>query len=93
MPLSPPLALEQLHEIAKRRDLADIMRLLWEIKRLQILMLRVDQVQQGMVGGGGIIWDVLRRDLDCEPCVVDEREKKRKAWADNYEPGEDDEGE
>ena len=48
MPLRPPLTVEQLHEIGARRDPADASALLWEIKRLQILMMRIDQVQQGM---------------------------------------------
>ncbi|CUI03864.1 hypothetical protein BN2497_2505 [Janthinobacterium sp. CG23_2] len=89
MPLSDPLTLEQLRDIGKRKDPADIPALLWEIKRLQILILRVDQVQQGATGGGGIIWDVLRGNLDREPCVLAERERKRKAWDDVYEPGDD----
>lgn len=93
MPLRPPLTIEQLHEIAQRRGLADIPALMWEIKRLQILMLRVDQVQQGATGGGGIIWNVLRGDLDREPCVVAERARREQAWAAVYEPepGDDDE--
>lgn len=95
MPLGPPLTIEQLHDIAVRRDASDIPALLWEIKRLQIILQRVDQVQQGATGGGGIIWDVLRGDLDREPSVVLHREEKRQRWADFYEPesepGDDDE--
>lgn len=93
MPLRRPLTFEQLHDIGARRDASDIPALLWESKRLQILLQRVDQVQQGATGGGGIIGDVLRGELDREPSVVLHREEKRKRWADLYEsgPGDDDE--
>ncbi|WP_157778416.1 hypothetical protein [Massilia violaceinigra] len=75
MPLNPPLTLAQLDPIAVRKDQTDISALLWAIKRLPIQMLRGDQAQGGMAGGGGIIGDVLRGELDRErqACSVTSR--------------------
>ncbi|UOD29305.1 hypothetical protein INH39_28485 [Massilia violaceinigra] len=47
------MTIEQLHDIGAHRDPAVIQALLWEIKRLQILMLRVDQVQQVVAASSG----------------------------------------
>ena len=82
----PPLTNEELHYIGQRKDSVDIVRLLWEIKRLQAVALRADQLQ-GAIGpsGGsvGMILGALRNDLAELPCVLARRaerlafEKKR----------------
>ncbi|WP_343728533.1 hypothetical protein [Duganella sp.] len=63
-----PLTAEQLREIGQRRDPADIISLLWEIKRLRATVLRADQVMRS-VRGGDFITDVFRKELAEEPAV------------------------
>jgi hypothetical protein len=48
--------------------------LLWEIKRLRALVLRIDQLQRSLnVGGGpGILLQALRSDLAGEPCIEEQ---------------------
>jgi|GEM_PF-1370967 len=74
----PPLTREQLHDIAVRRDPADILPLLWEIKRLRAIVLRANQLQsslyEGMGGAGGLILRCLREELAGEP-VIEEQVK------------------
>lgn len=41
MPFRPSLTNAELHDIGQRKDPADIIRLLWEIKRLRDLTLRM----------------------------------------------------
>ncbi len=71
MTFRPALTQKQLHDIGVRRDPDDILALLWEIKRLRAIVLRVDQLQRGMsLGGGpGMLLDALRNDLKGEPCI------------------------
>jgi hypothetical protein len=68
-----PLAEQELHDIGVRnRESADVITLLWEIKRLRALVLRADKLQRslGNVGGGaGLILEALRNELKNEPCV------------------------
>jgi hypothetical protein len=82
----PPLRDEELRDIGRRKDPADIVRLLWEIKRLQSIALRADQLQGaiGPAGGAvGMVLGALRNDLAELPCVLARRaerlafEKKR----------------
>lgn len=65
----------QLHEVAVRNpQSADVIALLWEIKRLRSIVLRADQLQRalGEVGGAkGLILGGLRDALDGEPCVAE----------------------
>lgn len=71
MNVRPPLTRTQLHDIAVRKDPNDIIPLLWEIKRMRALVLRIDQLQRSLnIGGGpGMLLDCLRKDLVDEPCV------------------------
>jgi len=47
MGLKPPIPTEQLHAIQERnRDSADILTLLWEIKRMRATLLYADQLQR-----------------------------------------------
>ncbi|MYM25792.1 hypothetical protein GTP46_24495 [Duganella sp. FT135W] len=66
--LRDPLTAEQLREIGLRRDPADIIPLLWEIKRLRATVLRADQVMKS-VRPGEFIADVFRKELEEEPAV------------------------
>jgi hypothetical protein len=75
----PPLTAEQLRDIQARRDPADIIPLLWEIKRLRALVLRADQLQGGL-GSGGIILETLRDELVGEPCVEESQGQSPRPW-------------
>ncbi len=82
MPFRPPLATAVLHEIAMRRDAADILALLWEIKRLRGMVLRANQVIRELPERGGpcgIVQECLRKELQVEPCVVDEEKRRRES--------------
>lgn len=70
----PPMTAAHLRVIGQRRDAADILPLLWEIKRLRALVLRADQVMQGRTPGN-FIEDVFRRELVGEP-VLEEQKRK-----------------
>lgn len=71
----PPLTAEQLRDIGQRRDSADIIPLLWEIKRLRALVMRADQVVQRIAGGDYLV-ETFRAELRGEP-VLEEMEKLR----------------
>lgn len=74
MPDRPKLTRAVLREIQERRDPADILTLLWEIKRLRGIALRADQVAKiiGPLGGAqGMVLDGLRAELEGEPCVAE----------------------
>lgn len=63
MPFHDPLPKAALRDIWERQDASDINALLWEIKRLRSIVLRIDQLQRclGNVGGGpGILLQGLR---------------------------------
>jgi hypothetical protein len=63
---------EQLREIGRRKDPADIVPLLWEIFRLRARLLRADQLQRGMGDGSmNIILTVFRQELEGEPCIAE----------------------
>jgi hypothetical protein len=74
MSFRAPLTRAQLHEIGDRKDPRDINSLLWEIKRLRAIVLRIDQLQRSLnVGGGlGILLQALRGDLATEPCIAEQ---------------------
>src|SRR5471030_2062762 len=69
----PGLTREQLHDIGVRRDPADIIPLLWEIKRLRAIVTRANQLQaslyDGVGGGAGLILQCLREELAGEPVI------------------------
>jgi hypothetical protein len=73
MGLKPPLPTEQLRTIQERnRDSADVLALLWEIKRMRATLLYADQLQRMLTtlpGPQGAILDTLRDKLKDEPCV------------------------
>lgn len=71
-----PLTYADLKEIQTWRDAADVLPLLWEIKRLQAIALRAHQLQDALgqhynYGAVGIILGALRDELKAEPCVID----------------------
>jgi hypothetical protein len=69
----PPLSKLELQAIqARRRDDADVIALLWEIKRLRGVLSYADQLQSvlGDMGGAqGMILNALRAQLKDEPFV------------------------
>jgi hypothetical protein len=73
MPFRDPLTKQQLREIWERQDAGDIDALLWEIKRLRAIVLRIDQLQRCLSVGGGpaILLDGLRNELEREPCIAE----------------------
>jgi hypothetical protein len=71
----PPLTAAELREIGLRRDPADILRLLWEIKRLRAIVLRAHQYQltvHGGAGGSTLVLNALRRELEGEPVIAEQ---------------------
>jgi hypothetical protein len=71
----PPLTAAELRDIGLRRDPADIVRLLWEIKRLRAIALRAHQYQltaHGNVGGSTLVLNALRHELENEPVVAEQ---------------------
>lgn len=74
MLFKPPLTRERLREIGTNKDPRDINELLWEIKRLRALALKIDQVQRNITasGGMGLLLESLREDLGREPCVQED---------------------
>lgn len=74
MLFKPPLTRERLHEIGLRNDPCDILELLWEIKRLRALALKINQVQRTITISGGLslLLESLREDLRNEPCVQED---------------------
>lgn len=75
MPFREPLTHARLREIWERQDPVDIDALLWEVKRLRAIVLRIDQLQRGlgeMGGGAALLLQGLRNDLSKEPCVAEQ---------------------
>lgn len=74
-PARPPLSKLELQEIqARRRDDADVMALLWEIRRMRGTLSFADQLQRELGPMGGpqsMILDALRSRLEHEPCVTE----------------------
>ncbi|WP_174999084.1 hypothetical protein [Rugamonas aquatica] len=71
----PPLTTEQLRAIGLRRDAADVIPLLWEIKRLRALVLRGDQVVRRIIHGDYLV-EIFKQELLGEP-VLEEEELRR----------------
>lgn len=70
----PPLTATELREIGLRGDPIDILRLLWEIKRLRAIVLRAHQYQRtihGVGGGSQLVLNALRRELEGEPVILE----------------------
>lgn len=80
MLFKPPLTRERLHEIGVIKDPRDIIELLWEIKRLRALALKIDQVQRSITASGGMVLllESLRDDLRNEPCVLEDEKLRIK---------------
>lgn len=71
----PPLTAAELRDIGLRRDAADIVALLWEIKRLRSIVLRAHQYQltvHGGAGGSALVLNALRRELEGEPAILEQ---------------------
>jgi hypothetical protein len=64
----------QLHNIGVHRNPNDINTLLWEIKRLRALVLRIDQLQRSLAVGGelGLLLQALHGDLAGELCIAEQ---------------------
>lgn len=68
-----PLSIEQLKEIQGRNESADVLALLWEIRRLREIAAAADNLEQSLgprVGMTGLLRAGLRVRLDGEPCFV-----------------------
>lgn len=71
----PALTAAELRDIGLRRDPADIVGLLWEIKRLRAIVLRAHQYQltvHGSAGGSALVLNALRRELEGEPVIAEQ---------------------
>lgn len=75
MPFKDPLTADQLRAIRERQPWnPDVMALLWEIKRLRSVLLRLHQVSGDLKRPAslmGEIYDDLMDGLAKEPCVVE----------------------
>lgn len=59
MPFRPPLTADQLREIRERQPWnPDVLTLLWEIKRMRSLLLRLDQVSCDLHRPAGLMGDI-----------------------------------
>ena len=68
-----PLSIEQLKEIQDRNDSADVIALLWEVRRLREIAATADELDRSLgprVGMSGLIRASLRVRLDGELCTV-----------------------
>ena len=75
MTFRPKLTADELRDIGLRRDPADIIRLLWEIKRLRAIALRAHQYEQSTYGGtcgSDLVLNALCRELEGEPVVAEQ---------------------
>lgn len=75
MNFRPKLTAIELREIGLRRDPADMVRLLWEIKRLRAIALRAHQYQltaHGDICGSTLVLNALRHELEGEPVVAEQ---------------------
>lgn len=75
MPFKKPLTFAELRAIRERQPWnADVLSLLWEVKRLRATLLRLHQVSSELQRPGGItggIYDDLLAGLADEPCVLE----------------------
>ena len=68
-----PLSLEQLKAIQGRNDSADVLALLWEVRRLREIAAAADELERSLgprIGMSGLTRASLRVQLDGEPCAV-----------------------
>lgn len=75
MPFKAPLSAEQLRAIRERQPWnLDVIDLLWEIKRMRSMLLRLHQVSGDLKRPAslmGQIYDDLLAGLAVEPCVIE----------------------
>ncbi|WP_063582844.1 hypothetical protein [Achromobacter ruhlandii] len=75
MPFKDPLTTEQLRAIRERQPWnPDVIALLWEIKRMRSMLLRLHQVSGDLKRPAslmGEIYDDLLAGLAVEPCVIE----------------------
>ncbi|WP_025135943.1 hypothetical protein [Achromobacter sp. DH1f] len=75
MPFKAPLTHSELRAIRERQPWnADVLALLWEVKRLRSVLLRMHQVSCDLKRPAGLmgdIYDELLAGLAVEPCVVE----------------------
>jgi len=75
MPFKVPLTHAELRVIRERQPWnADVLALLWEVKRMRSLLLRVHQVSCDLKRPAGLmgdIYDELLADLVLEPCILE----------------------
>lgn len=78
MPFKPPLSHTDLRAIRERQSWnADVMALLWEVKRLRSVLLRAYQLSDDFKRPAGITGDIFDEFIEAlrvEPCVI-ERDK------------------
>ncbi|WP_308920607.1 hypothetical protein [Janthinobacterium sp. J1-1] len=68
-----PLSIEHLKEIQGRNESADVLTLLWEVRRLRKIAATADELDRSLgprVGMPGLIRASLRVQLDGGHCVV-----------------------
>ena len=68
-----PLSIEQLKDIQGRNDSADVITLLWEVRRLRKIAATADELDRILgpcVGMSGLLRASLRVQLDGGRCVV-----------------------
>lgn len=68
-----PLSIEQLKAIQARNDSADVLALLWEVRRLREIAASADELERSLgprVGSHGLLRATLRVKLDGEACFV-----------------------
>lgn len=68
-----PLSIEQLKEIQGRNESADVLALLWEVRRLRSIATTADELERCLgphVGMPGLIRAELRLKLDGEASLV-----------------------
>ncbi|CAB3859657.1 hypothetical protein LMG26788_02195 [Achromobacter pulmonis] len=75
MPFRPPLSADELRAIRERQPWnPDVIALLWEVKRLRSMLLRLHQVCGDLKRPAslmGEIYDDLLAGLAVEPCVIE----------------------
>lgn len=78
MPFRDPLTAEELRAIRERQPWnPDVIDLLWEIKRMRSMLLRLNQVSGDLKRPTGLmasIYDDLMAALAVEPCVTEFRQ-------------------
>ncbi|MFY4261447.1 hypothetical protein ACOTCG_27920 [Achromobacter xylosoxidans] len=78
MPFKDPLTTEQLRAIRERQPWnPDVIALLWEIKRMRSMLLRLHQVSGDLkrpISIIGVVYDDLMEELRAEPCVIEQQQ-------------------